>query len=431
MLKKDDSTPPSAPQSRAAFLPFDPVDLRGRFPVLSRQYDGKRLVYLDNPATTQKPRSVIQALTRYYETYNANVHRGAYRLAEESTAAYEGAREKVREFINAESVEEIIFTRGATESINLAAFAWGRSFVSEGDEILLTEMEHHSNLVPWQILAQEKKALLKFVPMEPDGTLDIRKVADLLTKRTVLISFTHVSNVLGTINPVRQIADLAHSAGAKVFVDGAQGTPHLPVDVRDFHCDFFAFSGHKMCAPTGIGVLYVKKSVLEHMPPFQGGGDMIRQVFLDHSTWNDLPWKFEAGTPDIAGAIGLGAAIDFLKSIGMPAVREHEKRLTRYAVDKLRQSRGITLYGPLDPDRRGGVVSFNVQGIHPHDLATILDRESAVAIRAGHHCAQPLMKKLNVAATARAGFYVYNVEDDVDRLILGIQRAQQIFKVPA
>lgn len=414
---------------RKAATRFDPEMIRREFPVLSRQFDGKRLVYLDNPATTQKPRVVIAAITHFYEFYNANVHRGAYRLAEEATAAYEGAREKVRGFLNASSNEEIIFTRGATESVNLVAYAWGRDNLKEGDEILLTEMEHHSNLVPWQLLAKEKGAALKYMPLENDGTLDLSKSAGLLSKRTRLVSMTQVSNVLGTINPVKKMAELAHAAGALMFVDGAQSAPHMAVDVRALDCDFFALSGHKMCAPTGIGVLYVRKSVLERMQPFHGGGDMIRQVFLDHATWNDLPWKFEAGTPNIADGIGLGAAVDFLLGIGMEAIRDHEKMLTRYALKQLGQIRGITLYGPADAEHRGGVVSFNIDGIHPHDLATILDSNSAVAIRAGHHCAQPLMNRLNVAATARAGFYMYNVEEDVDRLVEGITKAKEIFKI--
>ncbi|MBI4178748.1 cysteine desulfurase [bacterium] len=407
---------------------MDPAAIRKDFPVLDRKFGGKPIVYLDNPATTQKPRAVIEAITRFYETTNANVHRGAYRLAEEATAAYEGAREKVRAFLNAATVEEIIFTRGTTESLNLVAYAWGRANVKSGDEILLTEMEHHSNLVPWQILAKEKGAALKHIPLDPDGVLDLAVAGKLISDRTRLVSVTQVSNVLGTINPVKDIARLAHDAGALICVDGAQSAPHMAVDVRDLDCDFFALSGHKMCAPTGIGALYVRKSVLEKMPPFHGGGDMIRQVFLDHATWNDLPWKFEAGTPDIAGAIGLGAAIDYLRGIGLDRIREHEKTLTAYALRKLGEIPGITLYGPPDPSRRGGVVSFNVDGVHAHDLATIVDRECAVAIRAGHHCAQPLMERLKVAATARAGFYVYNMEADVDRLAEGILKAKEIFK---
>ncbi len=418
----------SSPAEKAVAR-FDPESIRREFPILSRQFDGKRLVYLDNPATTQKPRAVIGAITHFYEFYNANVHRGAYRLAEEATAAYEGARDKVRAFLNASAREEIIFTRGATESINLVAYAWGRANLKEGDEILLTEMEHHSNLVPWQILAKEKGASLKYMPLENDGTLDVSKAAGVLSKRTKLVSMTQVSNVLGTVNPVKKIAELAHAAGALMFVDGAQSAPHMAVDVRALDCDFFALSGHKMCAPTGIGVLYVRRSVLEQMPPFHGGGDMIRQVFLDPATWNDLPWKFEAGTPNIADGIGLGAAIDFLLGIGMESIRAHEKTLTQYAMKQLGRINGITTYGPVDIEKRGGVVSFNVEGIHPHDLATILDSNSAVAIRAGHHCAQPLMNHLKVAATARAGFYLYNTEEDVDRLVEGIMKAKEIFKV--
>lgn len=419
-LKKMDSPRPSRP--------LDVESVRRDFPILSRQVNGKPLVYLDNPATTQKPKSVIDAISRYYETYNANVHRGAYRLAEESTAAYEGSREKIRAFLNAASTEEIIFTRGATESINLAAYAWGRANVGPGDEVLVTEMEHHSNMVPWQILAREKGAVLKHIPIEPDGTFDLARAKSLLTKKTKLLALTQVSNVLGTINPVKEMVLAAHDVGSLVLVDGAQSVPHMAVDVQDLGCDFLALSGHKMCGPTGIGVLYAKKSVLEKMPPFHGGGDMIRQVYLDHSTWNDLPWKFEAGTPDICGAIGLGVAVDYLVSVGMDAIRDHEHLLTARALDVLSKIPGVTIYGPADPARRAGVVSFNVEGIHPHDLATIVDRESGVAIRAGHHCAQPLMNRLNVPATARAGFYIYNVPADVDRLAEGILKAKEIFK---
>lgn len=419
-LKKMDSPPPARP--------LDVESVRRDFPILSRQVNGKPLVYLDNPATTQKPKSVIDAISRYYETYNANVHRGAYRLAEESTAAYEGSREKIRAFLNAASTEEIIFTRGATESINLVAYAWGRANVGPGDEILVTEMEHHSNMVPWQILAMEKGAVLKHIPIEPDGTFDPARAKSLLTKKTKLLALTQVSNVLGTINPVKEMAIAAHAVGSLVLIDGAQSVPHMAVDLQDLGCDFLALSGHKMCGPTGIGVLYAKKSVLEKMPPFHGGGDMIRQVYLDHSTWNDLPWKFEAGTPDICGAIGLGVAVDYLQSIGMDAIRDHEHLLTARALDVLSKIPGVTIYGPADPSRRAGVVSFNVEGIHPHDLATIVDRESGVSIRAGHHCAQPLMNRLNVPATARAGFYIYNVPADVDRLAEGILKAKEIFK---
>lgn len=430
-LKKADPIPAAVPAADevAPHPAFDAAAWRKEFPILARQFSGKRLVYLDNPATTQKPRAVIDALTHFYEYCNANVHRGAYRLAEEATAAFEGAREKVRAFLNTASAEEIIFTRGTTESVNLAAYAWGRANIAAGDEILLTEMEHHSNLVPWQILAKEKAAALKYIPLEEDGTLDLNRAAGLLSKRTKLVSMTQVSNVLGTINPVKRMADLAHTAGALMFVDGAQSAPHMAVDVRALDCDFFALSGHKMCAPTGIGVLYVRKSVLDRMPPFHGGGDMIRQVFLDHATWNDLPWKFEAGTPNIADGIALGSAIDFLRGVGMEAIRQHEITLTRYALSRMGRVPGITMYGPADVEQRGGVVSFNVSGVHPHDLATIVDSEQAVAIRAGHHCAQPLMNRLNVAATARAGFYLYNVEEDVDRLVEGILKAKEIFKV--
>ncbi len=423
------STAPAPDAHRAARPSLDVDRIRRDFPILLREIGGKRIVYLDNPATTQKPRTVIDAIIHFYEHYNANVHRGAYKLAEEATAAYEGAREKTRAFLNAASTEEIIFTRGTTESINLAAYAWGRAYVSAGDEILVTEMEHHSNLVPWQILVKEKQAALKYIPIEDDGTIDLQKAVAGISPKTRLVAITHVSNVLGTVNPVCEIAKAAHSAGAVVLVDGAQSAPHMPVDVRALDCDFFALSGHKMCAPTGIGVLYVRKSVLETMPPFHGGGDMIRQVYRDHATWNDLPWKFEAGTPNIADAIGLGAAIDYLTGIGLDAIREHEIELTRYAIQRLSAVPSVTLYGPRDARLRAGVVSFNVGDIHPHDLATIVDSKLNVAIRAGHHCAQPLMNRLNVPATARAGFYLYNTEADVDSLVEGIVQAKEIFKV--
>ncbi|MBI4308215.1 MAG: cysteine desulfurase [Chloroflexi bacterium] len=396
--------------------------IRKDFPILARQVRGKPLVYLDNAATTQKPWCVIDALTRYYERSNANVHRAVHALSEEATAAYEEARLKVKEFVNAEAPECIVFVRNTTEAINLVAHAWGRKYVGPGDEILLTEMEHHSNLVPWQLLAQAKGAHLKFIPITPDYTLDMERLDVLLTGRTKIVSVTHMSNVLGTINPVVEIARAAHQAGARVLVDGAQAAPHMPVDVQALGCDFYAFSGHKMLGPTGIGVLYGKRDLLEAMDTFLGGGDMIRQVWPDHSTWNDVPAKFEAGTPNIADAIGLGAAIDYLRGLGMERVREHEVALTQYALDALFALEAVTVYGPSVVRIRGGAVSFNYQDIHPHDLGTVLDREG-VAIRAGHHCAQPLMRRLNVAATARASFYIYNTAQEVDILIEALKKA--------
>lgn len=407
---------------------FHPEAIRAQFPILSRHFDGRELVYLDSAATTQKPRVVIDAITRYYEFYNANIHRGAYRLSEEATAAYEGAREKVRVFLNARGPEEIVFTRGTTESINLVAYAWGRANITAGDEILVTEMEHHSDIVPWQILAKEKGATVKYIPVGTDGMLDMRRAEELLTKRTKVVGVVHVSNVLGTVNPVRRIAEMAHAAGARVLVDASQSAPHMPVDVRDLGCDFLAMSGHKMCAPTGIGVLYARRELLDAMPPFHGGGDMIRRVTLEESTWNDLPWKFEAGTPNIAGAIGLGVAVDFLRGIGLPAICEHSTALTKYAVRRMREIPGVTLYGPSE--NRIAVISFNIAGVHPHDIATIVDSEESVAVRAGHLCAQPLMDRLGVPALVRASIYLYNTQEDIDRLVTGLEKARKVFRMP-
>ena len=401
--------------------------VRHDFPILHQEVHGHPLVYLDNAASSQKPLRVIEAIDDYYRRYNANVHRGIHKLSEEATTAYEEARKKVARFINARSPKEVIFTRNTTESINLVAYSWGRANIREGDEILLTEMEHHSNLVPWQLLAQEKGARLRFVPITDDGLLDLDALDGLLTERTKLVSVVHMSNVLGTINPVAEIVRRAHEVGALVLLDGAQSVPHLRVDVQALDCDFLAFSGHKMCGPTGIGVLYGKRELLEAMPPFLGGGDMIREVHLERSTWNSLPWKFEAGTPSIAQGIGLGYAVDYLTEIGMEAIHAHEREVTAYALSRLSEIPGITLYGP-PVKLRGGVVSFNLEGVHPHDIATILDSEG-VAIRAGHHCAQPLMRRLGVVATARASFYLYNTCEEVDVLVRAVEKAKQIFGV--
>jgi cysteine desulfurase/selenocysteine lyase len=400
--------------------------IRKEFPILHRMVRGKRLIYLDSAATSQKPQCVIDAEREFYERYNANVHRGAYRIAEEATAAYEAAREKLARFLNAPSKECIVFTRGTTEAINLVAYAWGWANLKDGDEILLTEMEHHSNIVPWQLIAERTGAKIKVVPITDDGFLDMDAFERLLTERVKLVAVTHVSNVLGTINPVREICQKAHEVGAVVLVDGAQAAPHLPVDVQAIGCDFYALSGHKMCGPTGSGALYGRKELLEAMPPFLGGGEMIRTVTFERTTFNDVPYKFEAGTPPIAQAIALGAAVDFLTRIGMEQIRAHEVELTVYALERLREVSGITIYGSSPPEQRGGVIAFNLNHIHPHDLATFLDAYG-ICIRAGHHCAQPLMRRLNVAATARASFYLYNTPDEIDALVEALNEAVKFF----
>jgi cysteine desulfurase/selenocysteine lyase len=403
-----------------------PWEVRRDFPLLQRSVDGKPLVYLDSAATSQKPRVVLEALQRYYEEYNANVHRGLYRIAERATLAYEEARAKVAAFIGAPP-EELIFTRGTTEAINLVAYSYGDAFVRPGDEILVTEMEHHSNLVPWQLLAQRRGARLRFVRVRPeDGTLDLDSLDRCLTERTRVVAVTHQSNVVGTINPVRDIAERAHAVGAVVLVDGAQSVPHMPVRVQDLGCDFLAFSGHKMCGPTGIGALWGRRELLEAMPPFHGGGEMIERVELETSTYKDPPHRFEAGTPNIADAIALGVAVDYLQAVGMDAVRAHEKALVRYALAQLAEVKGLRLYGPRDPELRGGAVAFSLEGVHPHDVAQVLDGEG-VCVRAGHHCAQPLHRALGVAATARASVYLYNTPEDIDALVRGLERVRAFF----
>ena len=403
-------------------------DIRGDFPILSRMVHGKPLVYLDSTASSQKPRSVIEAMSIYYETTHANVHRGVYELSEEATARMERARVKMARFINARQSKQVIFTRNTTESINLVAYSWGYANIHAGDLIVLTELEHHSNLVPWQLLAQRSGARLEFVPVSDDGLLRLDIYAQLLEQQPKLVAFTHMSNVLGTINPVQEMIALAHAAGAVVLIDAAQSVPHLPVDVQALDADFLCFSAHKMLGPTGIGVLYGKRDLLEAMPPFMGGGDMIRTVGLRESTWNDLPWKFEAGTPAIAEAIGLGAAVDYLNALGMEQVAAHEQEITTYAMKQLRQVPGLTIYGP-QASQRGGVVSFTLGDIHPHDLASILDQQVGVAVRAGHHCAQPLMERFGLTATARASFYVYTIKQDVDTLVEGLHKAIEIFSL--
>src|SRR5712692_4451198 len=403
-------------------------DIRKDFPILSRQVHGKPLVYLDSTPNSQKPRAVIDTMNVYYETYHANVHRGVYQISEEATAAMEKARVKVARFINARQSKQVIFTRNTSESINLVAYSWGSANIFAGDLVVLTEMEHHSNLIPWQLLAQRTGARLEFVPVTDDGLLRLDVYEQLLQQQPKLVAFTHMSNVLGTINPARQMITQAHAAGATVLLDAAQSVPHLPVDVQALDADFLCFSGHKMLGPTGIGVLYGKRDLLEAMPPFMGGGDMIRKVGLRESSWNDLPWKFEAGTPAIAEAIGLGAAVDYLNALGMEHVRQHEQAITSYAMEQLKAVPGLTIYGP-GASERGGVISFTLGDIHPHDLASILDQEVGVAIRAGHHCAQPLMERFGLSATARASFYVYTIKDDIDTLVGGLRKALEIFNL--
>ncbi len=408
-------------------LELNVESIRKDFPIFQRTVRGKRLIYLDSAATAQKPRCVIEAEREFYERYNANVHRGAYLIAEEATAAYEAAREKVAHFLNAPSKETILFTRGTTEAINLVAYSWGWANLREGDEILLTEMEHHSNIVPWQLIAERRGAKIKVVPITDDGVLDMDAFARSLSERVKIVAVTHVSNVLGTVNPVKEICRKAHEVGAVVLVDGAQAAPHLPVDVQDIGCDFYALSGHKMCGPTGSGALYGRKELLEAMPPFLGGGEMIRTVTFERTTFNDVPYKFEAGTPPIAQAIGLGAAVDYLTRIGMEQIRAHEMELVAYALERLREVPHLTLYGEAPPEKRGGVIAFNLGDIHPHDLATFLDAHG-ICIRAGHHCAQPLMRRLGVAATARVSFYLYNTPDEVDALVTALHHALRFFQ---
>jgi len=395
------------------------------FPILDRAIEGKKLIYLDNAATSQKPRAVIRALDEFYSTYNSNIHRGVYRIAEKATAEYENSREKVAKFISAPSAEEIVFTRNTTESLNLVAQSWGRKFVSKGDRIVLTLLEHHSNIVPWQQLALEKKARVEYAVVDEDGNLDLEDFKEKAVGARV-VAFTHVSNVFGTINPAKEMARIARKEGALVVVDGAQAVPHMPVDVSEIGCDFYAFSAHKMLGPTGVGVLYGKKERLEETPPFLTGGDMISQVHLSGASWNELPWKFEAGTPNIADVIAYGPALDYLSSIGMEAVRRHEMRLTARALDALRGVEGVKVYGPKGADGRGGVIPFNVKEIHPHDVAAVLDG-MGVAVRSGYHCAEPLHEWFGIPSSVRASFYIYNRESDIDALVAGVRKASEVF----
>ncbi|MCC7119002.1 MAG: cysteine desulfurase [Anaerolineales bacterium] len=407
-------------------MKFNIDEIRKDFPILTREtQSGARVVYLDSTATSQKPVQVIEAMNAYYRRSNANIHRGVHTLAEESTALYEGARERIARFINASSAREVIYTRNTTESINLVAYSWARANLQAGDLVILTEMEHHSNLVPWQMLQAEKGIELEFIPVTEDGLLDLETYKTLLNRRPKLVSFTHMSNVLGTINPAQEMIRLAHEAGALALVDGAQSVPHLQVDVRALDADFYAFSAHKMCGPTGIGALYGKPALLEAMPPFLGGGDMIKEVKLRSFRPNTLPHKFEAGTPAIAEAIGFGAAVDYLSQIGMDAIARHEHEITSYALERLEEIPGLKLFGP-SADQKGGVAAFVLDGIHPHDVAQILDRDG-IAVRAGHHCAQPLHEKFGIPATSRASFYLYSTKEEVDLLVNGIYKVKELF----
>jgi len=403
-----------------AIRTFDVAAIRKDFPIFETG-----IAYLDSANTSQRPRQVTGAMLEYFEKFNSNIHRAAYHIAEEATLRYEATREKVRAFINAASTKEIIYTRGTTEAINLVAYSWGRQNIKAGDLIVLTILDHHSNIVPWQILAAASGAHIEYVDIDDKGELRQDQFAELMKRGPKLVAFNLVSNAMGTINPAREMAAAARKAGATVLIDGAQSTPHQPVDVRALGCDFYAFSGHKMLGPTGAGILYGRRELLEAMPPFMGGGDMIKTVSTERTTYHDLPWKFEAGTQAIAEVIGLGAAVDYLSGLGMDAVRAHELETTEYAYEALSEVEGLTLYGP-PPSRRAGVISFALDGIHPHDLATIADRDQ-VCLRAGHHCAMPLMTRLGVAATARASFYVYTQREEVDRLVSSIQEAQRIF----
>jgi len=405
---------------------FDVNKIRNEFPILGQRVNGKPLTYLDNAATSQKPRSVLEVLERYYREDNANVHRGIHELSRRATLAYEGARNRMAEWLGASDPSEVVWTRGTTESINLVASAWGMDSLREGDEVLLTTMEHHSNVVPWQIAARRTGARLRYLEMDEEGKLRLDELDELINSRTRLVAMTHVSNALGTVNPVETVVQAARAKGALVLVDGAQAVPHMKVDVSTLGADFYAFSSHKMCGPTGIGVLWARKQLLEAMAPYQGGGEMIRVVERDMSTWAEVPHKFEAGTPHIAGAVGAAAAVDFVERVGYESIREHESSLIRYALNRLSEIPELQVFGPRDLEDRSGVISFALGDAHPHDVATILDSEG-VAIRAGHHCAQLVMKHLGVAATTRASFSLYNTKDDVDRLLEGLRVVQSIF----
>lgn len=407
---------------------LDVNKIRSDFPILQKEvYPGVPLIYLDSAASSQKPLPVIEAMNDYYRQTNANVHRGIHHLSEAATNAYEGARERIARFINAADSAELIYVRNATEGFNLVAYSWGRANLKAGDEILITAMEHHANIVPWQILAEERGVVLRYLPFLPNGTLDLEKLPQLLTEKTKLFSFTAVSNVFGTVNPVKQLVDAAHSVGALAMVDAAQAVPHLPVDVQAWDSDFMAFSGHKMCGPTGIGILHGKRHLLEALPPFMGGGDMIRRVTLEGSTWNELPHKFEAGTPSIAEGIGLGTAVDYLTNLGMENVHAYEQYITNYALEALSEVDKLQILGP-SAAQRGGVASFTIQGLHPHDIAELLDKDG-IAIRAGHHCAMPLHHELGINSSARASFYIHTTTEEVDKLVQSLNRAKKIFRL--
>ncbi len=403
-------------------------ELRNDFPIFKKKINGKELLYLDNASTTQKPYTVIKSITDFYSNYNSNIHRAVYQLAEEATTLYEQSREKIANFINVRP-EEIVFTRNTTESINLIAHSWARTNLKKDDGIAISELEHHSNIVPWQILSQEIGTRLEYVGIDENGFLDLEHLIELISSKKVkLVSLSHMSNVLGTIVPIERIIKIAHENDIPVLVDGAQSVPHMPVNVKNMDCDFLVFSAHKMLGPTGVGVLYAKKEVLEKMRPFMGGGDMIKEVFKFHTNYNEVPYKFEAGTPNIADVVGFGAAIDYLKKIGMENIRKHEIDLTEYALESILSLNHLTVYGPRDPNYRGGVISFNIADIHPHDLATIMN-DHGIAIRSGHHCAQVLMQRLDVPATSRASFYIYNTKEEIDKFVNTIKEAGRIFKI--
>ncbi len=403
---------------------YDVDAIRKDFPILQRQVYGKPLVYLDNAATTQKPRQVIDRLVRYYEEENANVHRGVHHLSQVATEAYEGVRTKIKRFLNARNEKEIIFTRGTTEGINLVAWTWGRKFVSAGDEIIISAIEHHSDIVPWQMLCDEKRAVLRIIPVNDRGELLIEEYARLLSPRTKIVAFGHASNALGTINPVQQLTAMAHDVGAIVVIDGAQGVPHTTVDVQEIDCDFYAFSGHKVYGPTGSGALYGREAILEEMPPFEGGGDMILSVTFEKTTYNALPYKFEAGTPNIADMIGLGAALDYVNALGIEHIAAHEHDLLLYATKRLQEVDGLRIIGTAE--HKASVISFVLEGVHPHDIGTILDQEG-IAIRTGHHCAQPVMMRFNIPATGRASFAMYNTREEADALVAGLHKVREVF----
>jgi cysteine desulfurase/selenocysteine lyase len=406
---------------------LDVAALRREFPILgTTTEEGRRLIYLDNAATAQKPRVVLDTLLRYYENDNANVHRGLYELSRRATEAYEAARARMARFLNAPSTEEVVWVRGATEGINLVAAAWGGASLEAGDEIMLSVLEHHSNIVPWQLIAQRTGAVVRWVDIDEQGRIRLDQLRSLLTSRTRIVAIGHVSNAIGTIHPVREIADVVHDAGALLLVDGAQGAPHLRIDVQALDCDFYALSGHKMCGPMGIGVLWGRRELLERMPPYQGGGEMIDYVGTDGSTFKDPPHRYEAGTPNVGGAIGLAAAADFLESLGHDTLWTYEQELTRYGLERLREVKGVHVFGPRDPSERTAVFSFRIDGVHPHDVATVVDAEG-VAVRAGHHCCQPLMRRLGVPATTRASCYIYNTTEEIDRLAEALESARRIF----